>query len=65
MQLKNAIEAANPDIKVTGSEYPPTPERQFMATVISILQYVFMGLIIFGEQLFVFLGLPTEGIKKL
>ena len=49
MQLKNAIEAANPDIKVTGSEYPPTPERQFMATVISILQYVFMGLIIFGE----------------
>ena len=52
MQLKKAVESANPDIKVTGDEYPPTESAQMLATLISILQWTFCALVFFGEQLF-------------
>jgi hypothetical protein len=37
MQLKKAVEFANPDIKVTGGEYPPTERAQMLASLVSIL----------------------------
>jgi selT/selW/selH-like putative selenoprotein len=65
MQIKQAIEQNNPEIKVTGSEYPASKERQLIAWIIGLLQYAFLAIIFAGEQIFNALGLPTERLKKI
>jgi thioredoxin reductase-like selenoprotein T len=65
MELKKFIELSNPEVVVTGGEYPPGPTKTMIATIITVLQYLFWALIMIGESLFNMLGLPTEPIKKL
>ena len=36
-----------------------------LATVISIIQYAFMAIVLFGEAIFGFLGLPKEALKPI
>jgi len=59
------IERTNPEVKVTGSEYPPSSERQLIATIIYIIQYAFMALCCFGETLFGLFRLPVEAFKPI
>lgn len=52
-------------MKVTGSEYPASKERQLIAWIVGMVQYAFLALIFAGEQICNMLGLPTERVKKL
>jgi len=37
---------------VTGEEYPTSPEKAMLANVLQIAFYVFLIMLIFGDQLF-------------
>lgn len=50
---------------ITGAEYPPTPQRAATAQIISVLQWIFISLVVIGETIFGYLGLPTDSMKKL
>lgn len=59
------IEKANPDVIVTGSEYPASSEKQMMAFIFGIFQFGFIALIFMGEHIFNILGIPLDGLKKM
>ena len=59
LQVKKYIEQSNPEILVTGGEFPPGPGKALLAKVFGFLQMGFMLFIFFGEQIFRMLNRPV------
>lgn len=45
-----AIHQRYPQISISGSNYPPGPTKQMIASVISTLKWIALGVIVFGEK---------------
>jgi thioredoxin reductase-like selenoprotein T len=66
MQLKKAIEHADPEISVTGGEYPAEPNKVLMARIIQAVQYGVMALLLAGPTIFATIGRPVpEALEKM
>ena len=68
MNLKKYIENIDPEVLVTGGEFPPPPSKQMLSKVLGWIQFAFMMFIIMGDTLFRILGRPVpafyENIKQ-
>lgn len=68
MSLKKFVETQAPEVNVTGGEYPATPIKKLLASVLSMLQFGFMIFVMMGEPIFTALGRPVpqfyEKIKQ-
>lgn len=54
----------NPDVIVTGGEYPAPLLNQYMATLLLYLQFGFVLFIMLGNQIFGYLGLDVPQIYR-
>lgn len=54
----------NPDVIVTGSEYPAPVLNQYMATFLLYFQFGFVLFIMMGSQIFGYLGMEVPQIYR-
>lgn len=59
MQIKRFVEAQAPDIKVTGAEYPPPPQKAITAKVVMFAQAFFVLAVLCGDRICAALGKPV------
>ena len=66
MQLKKYIETQDPEVTVTGGEYPAGPVKQLLAQLLGFAQLGFLLFIFMGDTILRTIGYePPEFVKKI
>ena len=58
-QFSQLVRTHFPAMEVVGENYPPPPAKAFIARIISMLKMVLLGCLLFGQNPFTLLNIPT------
>ncbi len=61
-QFTQLVRTHYPDLEVIGENYPPPPTKALIARILSIVKMAVLVCLLFGQNPFVLLNIPTPGV---